>query len=91
LLDEFELLPDDRLFEPPNDFPLNVAPLSPLPPPNERVERSELGTWTAWLFREPAPRDESLLDDILRDEEDPLPPLLLLPLLLLLLLDERLP
>jgi hypothetical protein len=84
-----ELLSDDRLLKPLNDFPLNVAPLSPLPLPNERVERSVFGIWTDWLPRELKLRDESLLDEMLRDDEDPLPPLLLV--LLLLLLDERPP
>ena len=79
---------DDRLLEPLNDFPLNAAPLFPvpLPLPNERVERSELGTWTDWLPRELELRDESLLDETLREDEEPL-----LPLLPLLLLDERPP
>jgi hypothetical protein len=82
-----ELLSDDRLLEPPNDFPLNVAPLSPLPLPNERVDRSVFGIWTDWLLRELKLRDESLLGVTLRDDEEPLLPLL--PLLLLL--DERPP
>jgi hypothetical protein len=58
-----------------NVFPLNVAPLLPLS--NERVERSELGIWIDWLLREFEFRDESLLDDMLRDDDDPLLPLLL--------------
>jgi hypothetical protein len=55
-------------------FPLNVAPLLPLP--NERVERSELGIGTDWLLRELEFRDESLLDDMLREDDDPVLPLL---------------
>jgi hypothetical protein len=41
-----ELLSDERLPEPLIDFPLNVAPLLPVPLllPNERVERSDVGT-----------------------------------------------
>jgi hypothetical protein len=40
-----ELLSDERLPEPLNDFPLNAAPPFPfpLPLPNKRVERSEFG------------------------------------------------
>ena len=89
-----DLSSDERLLEPLNVFPLNTALLLPLP--NERVERSELGIWLDWLLREPKLRDESLLDverdcpdelleDMLREDNDPLLPLL--PLVL----DERLP
>ena len=70
-----DLLSDEQL----NDFPLNVAPLLPLP--DERVERSELGIWTDWLLRPLKLRDESLpdderdfpdelLDDVMREDED---------------------
>jgi hypothetical protein len=65
---------DERPPELLNVFPLNVAPLLPLP--NERVERSELGIWIDWLLRELEFRDESLLDDMLREDDDPLLPLL---------------
>jgi hypothetical protein len=79
-----ELSSDERLLELLNVFPLNAAPLLLLP--DERVERSELGTWFDWLLRELTLRDESLLDDerdcpeellddVLRDD-DPLLPLL---------------
>ena len=79
------LLSDERLFKPLNDFPLNVVLLLPLPLPKERIELSELGIWIDWLLRELKLRDESLLDDMLRENDDPLLPLL--PLLL----DERPP
>jgi hypothetical protein len=80
-----QLLSDERLFKPLNDFPLNVVLLLPLPLPKERIELSELGTCIDWLLRELKLRDDSLLDDILREDDDPLLPLL--PLLL----DERPP
>ena len=95
-----ESLSDERV-EPLNDFPrkLKLSPLLLLPLllllPNERVERSVVGTWIDWLLRPLKLRDESppaeerdcpneLLDDMLRDD-DPLLPLF--PLLL----DERPP
>ncbi len=71
------LLSDERPLEPLKDFPLNVAPLLPLP--NERGERSELGIWMDWLLRELKLRDESLPndgrecpDELLRDCPDEL-------------------
>ncbi len=69
-----EPVSDERPLKPLDDFPLNVEPLLPLP--KERVEESELEVWTDWLPRELKLRDESLLEDMLRDDDDPLLPLL---------------
>jgi hypothetical protein len=78
------------VLEPLKDFPLNAGPLLLLPLLDERVERSENGTWVDWLLRALELREESLPpfenerdcpDELLREDDDPL----------LLLLDGRLP